>query len=100
MDPAGFRARGRARLRPGRPPPVPPRAGPGPPPPPATGNARPLRPAPKLVFPPADPADVAALVNLYDRHYRGGYSACFDRYGPAPPPQLLWERAVKSGAVG
>lgn len=34
----------------------------------------------KLVFRTADPTDVAALVALYDRHDRGGYSASFDRY--------------------
>ena len=55
--------------------------------------------APKLVFRPAEPADVAALVSLYDRHYRGGYSACFDRYGPATPQNFWWVQSEKSVTV-
>src|SRR3990170_3425331 len=55
--------------------------------------------APKLAFRPAAPTDVAALVELYDRHYRGGYSACFDRYGPATPQNFWWVQSEKSVTV-
>lgn len=51
---------------------------------------------PKLAFRPGEPTDVAALVELYDRHYRGGYSACFDRYGPATPQDFWWVQSEKS----
>lgn len=55
--------------------------------------------APKLVFRPAEPADVAALMELYDRHYHGGYSVCFDRYGPATPQDFWWVQSEKSVTV-
>lgn len=50
----------------------------------------------KLAIRPAGPTDVAALVELYDGHYRGGYSACFDRYGPATPQDVWWVQSEKS----
>jgi len=50
----------------------------------------------KLTFRPSEPGDVGALVALYDRHYRGGYSACFDRYGPAAPQDFWWVQSEKS----
>lgn len=53
----------------------------------------------KPVFRPAGPPDVEALIELYDRHYRGGYSACFDRYGPATPQDLWWVQSEKAVTV-
>jgi len=53
----------------------------------------------KLQMRPAGPHDVAALVELYDRHYRGGYSACFDRYGPARPQDFWWVQTEKAVLV-
>jgi len=50
----------------------------------------------KLTFRPGEPGDVDTLVALYDRHYRGGYSACFDRYGPATPRDFWWVQSEKS----
>ena len=44
---------------------------------------------------PAEPSHVATLVDLYDRAYRGGYSACFDRYGPASPQDFWWVQSEK-----
>lgn len=52
-----------------------------------------------LTFRSATAADVAALVDLYDRAYRGGYSACFDRYGPATPQDVWWVQSEKSVSV-
>ena len=49
-----------------------------------------------LTFRPAGPADVPVLLELYDIHYRGGYSACFDRYGRATPQDLWWVQSEKS----
>jgi len=49
-----------------------------------------------LAFRPAEPADVPVLIELYDRHYRGGYSACFDRYGRATPQDFWWVQSEKS----
>lgn len=53
----------------------------------------------KPIFRPAGPADVEALIGLYDRHYRGGYSACFDRYGPVTPQDLWWVQSEKDVTV-
>lgn len=53
----------------------------------------------KLTFRPATSADGAALVGLYDRHYQGGYSASFDRYGPAAPQDIWWVQSEKSVTV-
>jgi GNAT superfamily N-acetyltransferase len=44
---------------------------------------------------PAEPSDVPTLVDLYDRAYHGGYSACFDRYGPASPQDFWWVQSEK-----
>lgn len=53
----------------------------------------------RLTFRPADPNDVPGLVEIYDRAYQGGYSACFDRYGPATPQDFWWVQSEKSVAV-
>lgn len=50
----------------------------------------------RLNIRPADPNDVPALVELYDRAYHGGYSACFDRYGPVSPQDFWWVQSEKS----
>ena len=49
-----------------------------------------------LAFRPAEPADVPVLIEFYDRHYQGGYSACFDRYGRATPQDFWWVQSEKS----
>lgn len=49
-----------------------------------------------LTFRPAQPADIPVLIELYDRHYQGGYSACFDRYGRATPQDFWWVQSEKS----
>jgi ribosomal protein S18 acetylase RimI-like enzyme len=35
-------------------------------------------------------------MELYDLHYRGGYSACFDRYGRATPQDFWWVQSEKA----
>lgn len=50
----------------------------------------------RLTIRPADPNDVALLVELYDQIYAGGYSACFDRYGPATPQDFWWVQSEKA----
>jgi len=50
----------------------------------------------RLNIRPADPNDVPALVELYDRAYAGGYSACFDRYGPVSPHDFWWVQSEKA----
>jgi ribosomal protein S18 acetylase RimI-like enzyme len=52
-----------------------------------------------LAFRRAETADVPALIELYDRHYRGGYSACFDRYGRATPQDFWWVQSEKSVSI-
>jgi GNAT superfamily N-acetyltransferase len=52
--------------------------------------------SPKPVFRPAGPADADGLIGLYDRHYRGGYSASFDRYGPLTPQAVWWVQSEKA----
>ncbi len=49
-----------------------------------------------VTFRSAEPADVPRLVELYGRAYRGGYSACFDRYGLIGPKEFWWVQAEKS----
>lgn len=49
----------------------------------------------RLTIRPAVPNDVPTLVELYDHAYRGGYSACFDRYGPAAPQDFWWVQSEK-----
>ncbi len=49
----------------------------------------------RLTIRPAAPTDVPVLVELYDHLYRGGYSACFDRYGPASPADFWWVQSEK-----
>lgn len=49
----------------------------------------------RLTIRPAAPSDVPTLVALYDHVYRGGYSACFDRYGPANPADFWWVQSEK-----
>ena len=39
--------------------------------------------------------DVPVLADLYDRAYRGGYSASFDRYGPIKPGDFWWVQTEK-----
>ncbi|HXF83425.1 MAG TPA: GNAT family N-acetyltransferase [bacterium] len=55
--------------------------------------------SPKPVFRPAAPTEVETLLAVYDRHYRGGYSACFDRYGPPTPQDLWWVQSEKAVTV-
>ncbi len=43
----------------------------------------------------AESADVDALVRFYDRVYRGGYSACFGKYGPIGPEDFWWVQSEK-----
>ncbi len=50
----------------------------------------------RVAIRPAAAADVAVLVDLYDSAYRGGYSACLDRYGPARPQDFWWLQAEKA----
>jgi GNAT superfamily N-acetyltransferase len=49
----------------------------------------------QVTISPADPSHVPTLVDLYDRAYHGGYSACFDRYGPASPQDFWWVQSEK-----
>ncbi len=49
-----------------------------------------------VAFRPAEATDVPVLVELYDRAYHGGYSACFDRYGPIGLQEFWWVQAEKS----
>ncbi len=49
-----------------------------------------------LSFRPAGPPDVPTLLELYDAHYRGGYSACFDRYGRPVPQDFWWVQSEKA----
>lgn len=53
----------------------------------------------RLSLRPATPDDIPALVALYDRAYRGGYSACFDRYGPVGPQEFWWVQSEKEVRV-
>lgn len=48
---------------------------------------------------PATPQDVDMLLGIYERAYRGGYSACFDRYGAIGPEDFWWIQSEKSVAV-
>jgi ribosomal protein S18 acetylase RimI-like enzyme len=50
----------------------------------------------RVAIRPAAAADVPALVEVYDHAYRGGYSACLDRYGPARLEDFWWVQAEKS----
>ncbi|HEY3248080.1 MAG TPA: GNAT family N-acetyltransferase [bacterium] len=47
----------------------------------------------------ASPQDVDFLVGTYEWAYRGGYSACFDRYGVIGPQDFWWVQAEKSVSV-
>src|SRR5574341_1984825 len=47
----------------------------------------------------ATPQDVDTLIGLYERAYRGGHSACFDRYGPIGPEDFWWVQSEKSVSV-
>lgn len=47
----------------------------------------------------ARPGDVDFLVGAYEQAYRGGYSACFDRYGAIGPQEFWWVQSEKSVAV-
>jgi GNAT superfamily N-acetyltransferase len=49
-----------------------------------------------LTFRAAEPADTPLLIEFYERHYQGGYSACFDRYGHATPQDFWWVQSEKS----
>lgn len=49
----------------------------------------------QVTLTPAEPRHVPTLVDLYDRAYHGGYSACFDRYGPATPQDFWWVQSEK-----
>jgi len=48
-----------------------------------------------LTVRPARTEDVPVLADLYDRTYRGGYSASFDRYGPIKPGDFWWVQTEK-----
>lgn len=50
----------------------------------------------RLAIRPASPSDVPNLVEIYDGAYHGGYSACFDRYGPATPQDFWWVQSEKA----
>jgi len=39
--------------------------------------------------------DVPLLVDIYERAYMGGYSACFDKYGPVTPQDFWWVQSEK-----
>ncbi|MBI4279338.1 MAG: GNAT family N-acetyltransferase [Armatimonadetes bacterium] len=43
----------------------------------------------------AEAGDVNFLVDLYERAYRGGYSACFDRHGAIGPQDFWWVQSEK-----
>lgn len=43
--------------------------------------------------------DAGALVRLYDEVYRGGYSACFGKYGPIAPEDFWWVQSEKEVSV-
>jgi GNAT superfamily N-acetyltransferase len=45
---------------------------------------------------PAGPEDVDFLIRTYEQAYRGGYSACFDRYGTIGPEDFWWVQSEKS----
>jgi GNAT superfamily N-acetyltransferase len=45
---------------------------------------------------PATPEDVDFLIRTYEDAYRGGYSACFDRYGAIGPEDFWWVQSEKS----
>src|SRR2546427_7321749 len=49
----------------------------------------------RLTIRAAGPSDVPSLVEIYDRAYHGGYSACFDRYGPSTPQDFWWGQSEK-----
>src|SRR2546426_6380202 len=49
----------------------------------------------RLTIRPPGPSDDPSLVEIYDRAYHGGYSACFDRYGPSPPRDFWWIQSEK-----
>src|SRR5438876_11014588 len=49
----------------------------------------------RLTIRAAGPSDVPSLVEIYDRAYHGGYSACFDRYGPSTPQDVWWVQSEK-----
>src|SRR5438132_13804543 len=49
----------------------------------------------RLTIRAAGPSDVPSLVEIYDRAYHGGYSACFDRYGPSTPQDFWWVQSEK-----
>jgi len=48
---------------------------------------------------PATPEDVDFLIRAYEQAYRGGYSACFDRYGAIGPEDFWWVQSEKSVSV-
>ncbi|HEV8354960.1 MAG TPA: GNAT family N-acetyltransferase [bacterium] len=45
---------------------------------------------------PATPEDVDFLIHTYEQAYRGGYSACFDRYGAIGPEDFWWVQSEKA----
>src|SRR5947208_17046164 len=49
----------------------------------------------RLTIRAAGPSDVPSLVEIYDRAYHGGYSACFDPYGPSTPQDFWWVQSEK-----
>lgn len=39
--------------------------------------------------------DIPVLVDIYERAYLGGYSACFDKYGAVTPQDFWWVQSEK-----
>jgi ribosomal protein S18 acetylase RimI-like enzyme len=49
----------------------------------------------RVEFRPATAEDTDRLVELYEPVHAGGYSACFDRYGPVGPRDFWWVQSEK-----
>lgn len=49
----------------------------------------------RVEFRPATAEDTDRLVQLYEPVHGGGYSACFDRYGPVGPEDFWWVQSEK-----
>lgn len=49
----------------------------------------------RVEFRPATAEDTDRLVQLYERIHGGGYSACFDKYGPIGPQDFWWVQSEK-----
>ncbi len=49
----------------------------------------------RVEFRPATAEDTDRLVRLYEPVHAGGYSACFDKYGPIGPQDFWWVQSEK-----